>query len=516
MRFARFLLFLLLLPVVAAYAQETEPPDGTRIASALVSGIDLDRLSAALQEEIGKLPGTSLNRQALKDLAARIEIEQPRYIAGVRVSNDPDGGARVVFVVARMRDEQREANINNRYVVEEVELRGVPERDLDQALRNDLYALAGRQLDSDEAERLETRLRDALRQYVVRRQTVRGSAPGRVRLIFSASRADWARFLHFEPAELNTIYHSDQGWGMNLPVTIGGRDVRVTPIIAIDIGDELVEEYDGFALRFESRKLGTERLGLFFEWATADQEWRDVTLAAITFDPTLPLPYRNRMTVAPVLKFAITPQLSVGGGVRITELDPFLELPFELRDGQMANAALGSVTFSLRGRPEAVSRHNLESTFTVHAGTRGLESDYVYERYLGHAVYGFRQARHQIRVSGMAGAITGQAPLFERFTLGDSRTLRGWDKYDLAPAGSNRMFHTSLEYEFAGLGWFLDAGSFWNDGTQRRVRFSTGLNFTPGPAFFTIGFPLNTDEFRAVFTMGIRFRGGVTASIGKY
>jgi hypothetical protein len=25
--------------------------------------------------------------------------------------------------------------------------------------------------------------------------------------------------------------------------------------------------------------------------------------------------------------------------------------------------------------------------------------------------------------------------------------------------------------------------------------------------FFTLGFPLNTDEFRAVFTMGFRFPG---------
>ena len=99
MKILRLLLVLLALPIATARAQETEPPDGTRIVSALVSGLDFDRLSPGLQQDINKLAGTPLNRQLLRELATRIEIEQPKYIAGVRVSADPDG-ARVVFVVA--------------------------------------------------------------------------------------------------------------------------------------------------------------------------------------------------------------------------------------------------------------------------------------------------------------------------------------------------------------------------------------------------------------------------------
>ncbi len=55
------------------------------------------------------------------------------------------------------------------------------------------------------------------------------------------------------------------------------------PIVAWDNGDDLIEEYSGFALRFETRKLVTERLGMFFEWSTFDQTWRNPTLAALTF-----------------------------------------------------------------------------------------------------------------------------------------------------------------------------------------------------------------------------------------
>jgi outer membrane protein assembly factor BamA len=95
-------------------------------------------------------------------------------------------------------------------------------------------------------------------------------------------------------------------------------------------------------------------------------------------------------------------------------------------------------------------------------------------------------------------------PGYERFSLGDSRTLRGWNKYDIAPAGGDRMFHASLEYRYDLLALFLDSGSVWNDGTARQARFSTGVTYQPGPLFFTLGFPLNTDELRAVFTMGFR------------
>src|SRR5262245_30861455 len=118
MKILPLLVLLVALPLAPARAQETEPPDGTRISSALVSGIDLDRLSSGLREEFEKLAGSPLNRQVLRDLAARIETEHPRYVVAVRVSQAPDGGARVVFVAARMPDEQREANINDRYTVE--------------------------------------------------------------------------------------------------------------------------------------------------------------------------------------------------------------------------------------------------------------------------------------------------------------------------------------------------------------------------------------------------------------
>lgn len=495
------LIAVVLLPLSRAHAQEIEPPDGTRISSAQVSGIDMDRLSPGLREEIGKLVGTPLDRQHLRELASRIEAEQPRYVAALRFTTDPDGSARVVFVVGRMRDQERQANVNARYVVDEVQIRGIDEARLDPTLRDDVHALVGKPLDSEEAERLATRLKDALPDYTVSRRTVRGNQPGRVKLIYELSRPESTRWLRFEPMDTNALFHSDQGWGANLAMRILTNDILVTPIIPIDNGDDLIEEYSGFGIRFESRNVGTERLGVFFEWSTYDQDWQDVTLAAMALRPDLPALYRNRMNVTPLVKFAVTPHVTVGGGVAITELDSLVE-PGPSR---MANAGIGFITFHDQWQTDAGLRQRLEASFTTRAGASSLQSDLVYQRYFMRADYAVGSGRQQVVVSAMGGTIDGDAPMFERFSLGDTRTLRGWNKWAITPVGGSRLFATTLEYRYRGLMMFFDSGSVWDTGVEQHLRFSTGVGFNPGPVFVTLGFPLNTDQFRAVFAMGFRF-----------
>jgi hypothetical protein len=483
-------------------AQPPDPAEGATISSAQVSGFDLGRLSPGLQEEIARLAGGPLNRQHLSELAARIEAEQPRFLAAVRVFSAPDDEVRVVFVVAHLREQDRKANINARYLIERVEIRGIPEADLGAELGADLQTLVGKTLGSEAVEQLEAKLRDALPDHEVRRRVARGSRTGEIRLIFDVNKAESARWLRFEPLRSNLVYHSDQGWGAFLDFPISGRDFRVAPIFAIDNGDDLIEEYSGFGLRFESRRLGTERLGASFEWTTFDHTWRSATLAALDLNPGIPGAYDDRSTVTPLVTFAVTQRLRVSGGVSITELEPLSGVP----ESQMANAVIFSVGYDDRWERAGAS-HDLGAAFAVRAASETLESDFDYTRYFGQAEYRYRWSRHTVLVSGMAGGIDGAAPLFERFSLGSSQTLRGWDKYDIAPAGGDRMFHTSLEYRYRGLALFLDSGSVWDDTTDPRVRVAAGLGIHTGPFFMTVGFPLNTDEVRAVFTTGVRFGG---------
>jgi hypothetical protein len=498
MKRLRLLAALLVMPLLTASAQVTEAPEGATISSAQVSGLDLARLSPGLQKDIAALAGKPLVRETLRLLAARIEAEQPRFVAAVRAVLDLDGEVRVVFVVARIRDS--EANINTRYIVESVEIKGVPEADVSKQLRDDLQRLVGRRLDSDEAEQLETRLKESLPDYDVRRRIRRGSQQGHIRLVFELSRSESTRWLHFEPLKSKFLYHSDQGWGGYLDLPIGGRDVRVTPSFAIDNRDDLIEEYSGFGIRLETRKIGTERLGASLEWSTFDQTWQSTTLAAIDVAPGIPAAYEQRSTVASLVTFALTRHFGVSAGVSISELEPLSMSP----ESQMANAAIASIGYEQRWKQTSGSSHDIEARFAVRAASDALESDLVYTRYFGNGSYWYRWAKHTVLASGMAGTLSGEAPLFERFSLGDSTTLRGWNKYDIAPAGGDRMFHASLEYRYGGLALFLDAGSVWDHDTNARIRVATGVGFHSGPVFVS-SFPLNTDDLSAVFTMGIRF-----------
>jgi hypothetical protein len=322
-----------------------------------------------------------------------------------------------------------------------------------------------------------------------------------------------ARWLRFEPLAPSAVFHSDQGWGAFLPLSIGSRNLRFAPIFAWDHADDLVEEYSGLGIRVESRRLGTDRLGASFEWTSYDLDWRAPTVAALALDPQAPGLYRNRSTVTMRARFAITHRLSVSGGASVTELDALDEDPLTdeplamVAPSRVSNAFVASVNFDQNWRTESEPGHGLAADFTVRAASETLESDYTYERYAGSADYRFQWDRQGVFFSALAGGISGAAPLFERFALGDSRTLRGWDKYDIAPTGGDRMFHLSAEYQYRGLALFLDSGSVWDTGTDRRFRVSTGVGFHPGPMFFTVGVPLNADELRAVFTMGFRLRG---------
>jgi Omp85 superfamily domain len=503
---AALVLAFLALPLTT-WAQPTDPPDGAIVASAQVSGFDLGRLSPGLQEDISRIAGGPLDRAALNGLAARIEEEQPRYVAAVRVISIADS-VRVVFVVAHMQDQDRRGDANARYLIERVEIHGINESSVAAALNAEVQSLVDTPLGSEEVDKVEAKLRTAFPDYDVSRRVTRGYRSREIRLQFVFEQRESARWLRFTPMKSSLLYHSDQGWGAFMDFPIGGRDFRVTPIIAIDHGDELVEEYSGFGVRVESRRLGTERLGASFEWTAFDQDWRDATFAALAANPTIPGAYDDRSTIMPMVNFAITRQLSVGGGVAITELEPLSGIP----ESQMANAYIGRIRFDSRWEQGAAD-HAVEAQFTVRSGSDSLESDFDYNRYFGQADYEYTRSRHTVLASVLAGGIDGTAPLFERFTLGDSRTLRGWNKYDIAPVGGDRVFHTSFEYRYLGFALFLDSGAVWDTGIDKRVRVAAGFGYHSDPFFMTLGFPLNTDDVRAVFTTGVRF-GGI--SMRKY
>jgi hypothetical protein len=495
------LLFVLLgLAPLPGYAQDADAPEGAIIDSVEMSGFSPYRLSPGFQKDMNSLVGSPLSRDRLNELVSRIESEQPEMVAAVRTVARPDGKAHIVFLVARISDDtDLTENINARYTVESVEIEG-PSDEVSQELRDDLQKLVGRRLDTDEAERLQERLEGELSGRDVARRISKGSESGRIRVVFEVFETPWIRFA---PTGSKLVYHAQQGWSgvLDIPMSSSRSRHRFTAGIAFNDIDALIEEYSGFRLAFESRLIGTERLGARFEFSRYNQTWEDATLSALPLSPGIPELYRNRLTFEPTATLAFNPSVRVNAGVSISELESLSNSP----DSQMANAWIAGISADHDWRSKGEIRHRAEGSYQLRAAVEALDSDLVYKRHIGQARYQFDQGRSTAIASLSLGYITGNAPLFERFSLGNSTTLRGWDKYDIAPLGGERMFHSSVEYRFWHVAVFFDTGSVWDRNTNSRVRYSTGFGIHGDNSFLTVGFPLDSDDAGATFMAGVRF-----------
>jgi outer membrane protein assembly factor BamA len=108
--------------------------------------------------------------------------------------------------------------------------------------------------------------------------------------------------------------------------------------------------------------------------------------------------------------------------------------------------------------------------------------------------------------------IYGRSPLFERFVLGNSETLRGWNKYDLAPLGGNRAVSATVTYGYQIMRVFYDTGAIWDRGTRPEERHSAGIGVTTGLGLFgknalllAVAFPLRGGRVEPVFIAGMNF-----------
>jgi hypothetical protein len=517
-------LFLLLALVVVtarpAFAQETLAAEGTKISVAGVIGIPFEQLTPELRADIATLAGTPLRRERLQELAQRIEREKPELFAAFRSQPRPDGSVDIAFVVGRISDDpDLLANINARYVVESVSVTPKFESALPKPVKDELLALRGKRLDPEEGERLSKKIADSLTGYGqldVKPRFERGGQPGQLRVIFEVS--ETGAWLGFSPLRATTpkfVYHAYQGWSTAVDIPIDGKDIQFTFGFAIANEDDLIEQYSGVRIRFASRNVGTKRLGAGIELSHYGQSWREATLFAVTANPTIPSAYDGRTTVEPTLTFAFNRHFRVTGGVSVSELetleplDPLnppdpVELP-ESGESMMASVGLFGASFDKQW-PAGVGRsHELTGSYELRIASEGLGSDLDYTRHLATASYHFRHGRSSLLAGARFGRSHGAVPLFERFAIGDTGTLRGWNKFDISPVGGTRLIYSTLEYRWRCAAVFVDAGSVWDPDSESSMRWSTGFGCHGKNFFMTLGVPLNSDDVDVTFMMGVRF-----------
>jgi len=399
-----------------------------------------------------------------------------------------------------------ETNVNSQYMIEAVSVGGV---DVDQPvphklpkrLRERLKSLVGQRCDIATLEDFATEIRREMHFRNVSEHLSKGNAPDTVRVNFEVVRRD----LFFDISLPKFLYHSKQGFSGELDASTHIRQNDIT-VGMVSNGDDLTERFTGITARFDSTPFGDlagsdrMRLGLTFE--DYHEQWNQATVNALP-GSGLDL-YRSRWSVAPQLVFKPANPVSVAIGASFGYLDS--ETPDV--PGQAVNAGTLDVRYGHKIEGDSVQQE-IEGRYSLRVATRALGSDYAYARHLVSVRYEARTGKHIMSDEFTGGSIDGRAPFFDRFVLGSSSTLQGWDRYEIDPLGGSRVVHNQMTYGHrVGQGTveaFYDAGMLWQSNRGATLRHSLGAGFKQGIFIMAMAFPVRDGRIEPVFMCGMNY-----------
>ncbi|MEK7406958.1 MAG: BamA/TamA family outer membrane protein [Acidobacteriota bacterium] len=383
-------------------------------------------------------------------------------------------------------------NVNSRYTVESVEISGVPETRLSKGLRARMQELIGQKFSQQKVSELARSIRKELPGRSVSQKIARGLQLDHVKVIFESRRH---RREHFDFDTLRALYHSRQGWSGDL--SAGFRiESSVFRFGIVSDADPLVERYAGVKAGYEKRGIGTDRLRLAFQFESYHQMWNRTTLSSP--DPGI---YRTRQNFQPQLTVLPARGLRLSFGASFQRF----QTQFPAARTEASNAAIGTLRYDRSLEDSASNTHRFEAGYSLRAATRTLDSDFVYARHTGDFRYTLSHHRNRLIAHVTGGVMNGRAPLFERFVLGNSTTLRGWNKFDVAPLGGDRVAHGALEYGYGDFRLFYDTGAVWTHGQQPEAKHSIGLGFRMREFFLAVAFPVRAGRAEPIFMTGVNF-----------
>lgn len=490
-----------------AAAQETEQQVNAQgvVEAIEISGVPEDEISQAVRGMMQRLVGQKFDQEAANDLVDRIQIELPGHIATTKLAAGSDAEhIKVIFVVEKSDEAPGpQSNINSRYIIEAVQIDGFDEARLSRDIRDDMQKLVGQRLDRGLAERIQQRiLRQLQPKYSVHRKMRRGTQPQHLIVIFEVRKVAWIPFVDLSSYQL---YHSKQNlsFGFTLPIEFTRNNRFIFAIV--NDGDLLLERDEGYRVGYENVQLGTERLGVGLLWSSFNQKWKPSVQAALPQSPEIPGIYRQRNSFDPSITFAFDPKLKLTAGVSITEV----QTQYPATHYENANAVVASLSYRGRWENSDEDKHRFEGSYDMRAASHDLDSDFIYTRHLIQGRYLYKHDHSAITVTALAGRLSGRAPLFERFSLGNTSTLRGWNKFDIVPLGGNRVAHGSIQYSYSGFHVFYDTGAVGDHGRAIKGRHSVGFGFgdddTDGRFFVSLAFPIRAARVQPTFMMGMRF-----------
>lgn len=405
--------------------------------------------------------------------------------------------------------QESETNVNTRYTVEGVVVSGgdwktdvIADRDekISSSLRREILSLIGEKLNPSVLDDLSRRLRKEFHARAVTHRITRGATPEYVKVVFEIE----AKPTRFDISVPKFLYTAKQGWSGAVEGTATVRQNAFTFGLVSD-GDELPERYAGLLARYENTNLGTERVRLRFDFESYHTQWNRSTLEQLQpVHAGSPADYsgiyRTRQNFEPVVTFVLAKPLTLSVGASFERF----QNQFPAAYTQAANAVVTTLRYHRR-LDDAAVRQEMDAGYNLRAATKVLDSDFAYARHNWGARYAAEYGRHRISDELTAGTISGRAPLFERFVLGNSSTLRGWNKWELDPLGGNRMVHNSVDYRYGCLQVFYDAGSIWDRGQNAIIRHSLGVGLRSGSFSLAVAVPVREGKTEAIFMLGMNY-----------
>jgi len=395
-----------------------------------------------------------------------------------------------------------DGNVNARYTVETVILSGKgwttnllsdSTDKISTGLYHQLTAIIGQKLNPAALDTLAENLKRELSAREVTHRLVRGETPEQVRVEFDVRPARASVGMNLN----QFVYDSRQGWSGS-----GEADLTVQQhtfaLGLVSDGDWLPERYSGLTAKYENKHLGTDKLSFRFDAGSFHEQWNPATLAALANHPGLLGLYRARQQFRPTATIVLFKPLTLTVGAQVERLES--EVP--AANAEAANAVITTLRYH-RQMEGSDSQQDLDADFSLRAATRILYSDYVYSLRTAGIRYQFRAGKHTVKDNAWGGVISGTAPLSDRFVLGNTYYLRGWNKYELDPLGGNRALYNSVEYHYGPFQAFYDLGAVWDEGQPVVARHSLGLGVRESIFSLAVAIPVRSGHVEPIFMMGI-------------
>jgi surface antigen Omp85-like protein len=398
---------------------------------------------------------------------------------------------------------EQDLNVNTRYTVESVELAGDNPPGISTGLRGELTRLVGAKLNPAALDDLATRIRQELHVRAVTHRLLRGQTPEHVRVVFVV-RGTPAKF---EASVPKLVYRSDGGVSglVEGTATVGSHAFTFG---GVSDGDDLAERYSGIVARYEDKRLGSDRVRFRLDFESYREQWNPSTVDALDqpgAESDTSGIYRTRQNIEPLVTFVLA--RSGSGMVNLTVGTSFERFQTQLPAArtESANAMVTTLRYHRRVEGSGANQQEWDAGYSLRAATNLLGSDFAYARHQGDAHYAYSWGRSQILDDLTAGAITGQAPLFERFILGNSTMLRGWNRFELDPLGGNRVVANTLEYRYRLFDVFYDSGAIWDQGQTAILRHSVGVGVRRNGMYAALAFPIKEGHIEPVFMVGMNY-----------